>query len=115
MTERTANPLHEDNRHAWNAATAAHQRHRGDELEFFRAGGCKLYPEELELRGPLADRRLAHLQCTAGQDSVSLARRGARVTGVDFSDTAIAAATALAAALAVPATFVRADVYAWLS
>ena len=115
MTERTTNPLHEDNRQAWNAATAAHQRHRGDELEFFRGGGSTLYPEELELLGPLADRRLVHLQCNAGQDSISLARLGARVTGVDFSDTAITAATALAGALAVPATFVSADVYQWLS
>ncbi len=46
-----------------------------------------LFAEELELLGPLTDRRLVHLQCNAGQDSISLALRGATVTGVDISDT----------------------------
>jgi SAM-dependent methyltransferase len=107
--------LHEENRRAWNAATAAHQRHRGDEAAFFRAGGCTLYPEELALLGELTGRRVAHLQCNAGQDTISLARRGARVTGVDISDTAIAAATALGGTLEASATFVRADIYDWFS
>jgi len=107
--------LHEENRRAWNAATAVHQKHRGDEVAFFRAGGCTLYPEELALLGELEGRRVAHLQCNAGQDTISLARRGARVTGVDISDTAIAAATELGAKLEASATFVRADIYDWFS
>lgn len=36
-------PLHEQNRRAWNEATAIHQRHRGDLAAFFRAGGSTLH------------------------------------------------------------------------
>lgn len=107
--------LHEDNRIAWNAATAAHNSHKLDQAAFLRAGGTTLFPEELELLGDLDGRALLHLQCNAGQDSLSLARLGARVTGVDISDEAIAFATALSADSGIPATFVRSDVYDWLA
>jgi SAM-dependent methyltransferase len=55
-----------------------------------------------------------HLQCNAGQDTLSLAQLGAEVTGVDISDEAIAFASRLSAESGVNATFVRADVYDWL-
>ena len=52
-----------------------------------------------------------HLQCHIGTDTVSLARLGARMTGLDFSAPAIEAARRLAASAGVEAEFVRADVY----
>ncbi len=106
--------LHEENRLAWNAATAAHNRHKSDQAGFLRAGGQTLFPEELELLGELSGQTLLHLQCNAGQDTLSLAQRGARVTGVDISDTAIEFARELSSASGIPATFARADVYDWL-
>jgi SAM-dependent methyltransferase len=106
--------LHEQNRKSWNHATAAHNSHKGDQAAFLRGGGSTLFPEELELLGDLAHQRLVHLQCNAGQDSLSLAACGATVTGVDISDEAIAFATQLAADSGIPATFERADVYDWL-
>lgn len=106
--------LHEQNRLSWNAATVAHNSHKGDQAAFFRAGGDTLFPEEVELLGDLAGRDLLHLQCNAGQDTLSLARRGARVTGVDISDEAIRFARQLSAASGVDARFERADVYGWL-
>lgn len=108
------NPLHEQNRRSWNHATIAHNSHKGDQAAFLRDGGSTLFPEEFELLGTLADRRLVHLQCNAGQDSLSLAARGARVTGVDISDTAIDVARELSADSRIPATFVRSDVYDFL-
>ena len=81
--------LHEANRLSWNAATRAHNSHKADQAAFFRNGGSTLYPEELQLLGHLDGLRLLHLQCNAGQDSLSLARLGARVTGVDIADSAI--------------------------
>jgi SAM-dependent methyltransferase len=105
--------LHDLNRRSWNAATKAHNSHKGDQAAFFRAGGSTLFPEELELLGPLEGRRLVHLQCNAGQDTLSLARLGARVTGVDISDEAIAFARQLARETGIPADFVRADIYDW--
>ena len=106
--------LHEQNRRSWNAATAAHNAHKRDQAAFLRGGGSTLFPEELELLGALSGRTLLHLQCNAGQDSLSLARMGARVTGVDFSDEAIAFAQMLSQESGIAAHFERADVYDWL-
>ncbi len=84
------NDLHEANRLSWNAATRAHNSHKLDQAGFLRRGGTTLFPEELALLGDVRGLRIAHLQCNAGQDSLSLAARGALVTGVDISDEAIA-------------------------
>jgi SAM-dependent methyltransferase len=105
---------HEDNRWAWNAATSAHNSHKADQAKFLREGGSTLYPEEIELLGDISGLSLVHLQCNAGQDSLSLAARGANVTGVDISDTAIEFARKLSAETGIPATFHRCDVYDWL-
>ena len=107
--------LHEDNRLAWDAATLAHNSHKADQATFLREGGSTLFDTELALLGDIAGKSLVHLQCNAGQDSLSLARLGATVTGVDISDEAIAFARQLSADSGIPATFVRADVYDWLA
>lgn len=108
------NDLHEANRLSWNAATRAHNSHKLDQAGFLRRGGTTLFPEELALLGDVRGLRIAHLQCNAGQDSLSLAARGALVTGVDISDEAITFARRLAADSGIAADFVRADVYDWL-
>lgn len=105
--------LHQANRRSWNAATVAHNSHKGDQAAFFLAGGSTLFPEERQLLGDVAGRDLLHLQCNAGQDSLSLAQLGARVTGVDISDEAIAFAQQLSRDSGVAARFERADLYAW--
>jgi SAM-dependent methyltransferase len=107
--------LHEANRQAWNEATKAHNSHKADQAAFLRNGGSTLFPEELELLGDLRGKTLLHLQCNAGQDTLSLARLGATVTGVDISDEAIGFARRLSDEAGVPATFHRADVYDWLA
>jgi SAM-dependent methyltransferase len=53
-----------------------------------------------------------HVQCHIGTDTVSLARLGARTTGVDFSPGALAVARDLAAASGVGVTFVESELYA---
>jgi SAM-dependent methyltransferase len=106
--------LHEENRLSWNEATKAHNSHKGDQAKFFREGGSTLFPEEMELLGDITGLSLLHLQCNAGQDTLSLAKLGAIVTGVDISDEAIAFAQKLSEDSGIPATFHRADVYDWL-
>jgi SAM-dependent methyltransferase len=106
--------LHEENRLTWNAATDAHNSHKRDQATFFREGGMTLFPEEIELLGDVAGLSLLHLQCNAGQDTLSLALRGAVVTGVDISDTAISFARWLSAEARIPASFHRRDIYDWL-
>lgn len=107
--------LHEANRRSWNVATAAHNAHKPGQAAFLRDGGSTLFPEELELLGELRGRELLHLLCNSGQDSLGLARLGARVTGVDISDEAVACARGLSAATGLPAEFVRAEVCEWLA
>ena len=106
--------LHEQNRRSWNVATRAHNSHKRDQAAFLRGGGSTLFAEERELVGELSGRTLLHLCCNAGQDTLSLARLGARVTGVDFSDEAVAFAERLSAESGIAGRFERADVYDWL-
>ncbi len=106
--------IHEANRLSWNAATAAHNSHKGDQAAWLRAGGSTLFPEERGLLGELAGRTLLHLQCNAGQDTLSLAALGAAATGVDISDEAVEFARRLSAESGIAAEFERADVYDWL-
>ena len=107
--------LRAQNRRSWNAVVTAHDSHRGDLAGFLGAGGSTLFPEEVRLLGVLSDRTVAHLQCNSGGDSLSLARLGARVTGVDLSDEAVHAARSLSERSGIPASFVRDDVYDWLA
>ncbi|MCA5922218.1 class I SAM-dependent methyltransferase [Curtobacterium oceanosedimentum] len=58
----------------------------------------------------LAGLDVCHLQCHIGTDTVSLAREGARLTGVDFSPAALASAAGLAARLGLDVTWVETDV-----
>ncbi|AKU90799.1 class I SAM-dependent methyltransferase [Vulgatibacter incomptus] len=101
-------------RRSWNAATRNHNAHKGDQISFLRSGGDVLFPEEVELLGDLRGKRLVHLQCNAGQDTLCLARRGAEVVGVDLSDEAIGFARSLAAGSEIPARFEEAEVVSWL-
>ncbi|PKN54581.1 MAG: class I SAM-dependent methyltransferase [Deltaproteobacteria bacterium HGW-Deltaproteobacteria-14] len=103
-----------DTRQSWNVATRHHNAHKGDQAAFLRAGGEVLFDEELALLGDLAGKRLVHLQCNSGQDTLCLARRGAVATGVDFSDEAIAFARGLSAATGIAADFELSEVVAWL-
>ena len=106
--------LREQNRLSWNGAVGAHDSHRGDLVGYLRGGGSTLFPEELELLGDLKGKTLVHLQCNSGGDSLSLALRGATITGVDISEEAVSSARRLSAEAGISAGFERADVYDWL-
>lgn len=107
--------IHEANRLSWNAATAVHNAHKRDQAAFLRGGGSTLFPEEKELLGELRGKRLVHLQCNSGQDTLSLAALGAEVTGVDISDEAIDFARRLSADSGLPGAFARADLFDWFA
>ena len=105
----------EATRRSWNHATRNHNAHKGDQARALREGQELLFSEELALLGELAGKRLVHLQCNAGQDSLCLARRGAIVTGVDLSDEAIAFARELSRESGIDARFVEAEVCGWMA
>ena len=66
---------------------------------------------DLPRLGDVSGVRGVHLQCHIGTDTVSLARLGASMVGLDFSEPAVQAATNLAQAIGADATFVQSDVY----
>ena len=101
----------EKNRLSWNNRVEAHLKSDFYDLEGFMEGKSSLKSIELGLLGDISGKKVLHLQCHFGQDSISLARMGARVTGVDLSDASIEAAKALAAAAGQEVRFICCDVY----
>lgn len=99
------------NRQNWNERTLVHIDSDFYELEAFRNGKNILRQLELEEVGEVRGKSLLHLQCHFGMDTLSWARRGAKVTGVDFADAAIDQARKLAKELDIPAQFILSDVY----
>ncbi len=61
--------------------------------------------------GDISGLRGVHLQCHIGTDTVSLARLGAHMTGVDFSEASLDVARGLAADAGADVDFVHAQVY----
>jgi SAM-dependent methyltransferase len=70
---------------------------------------------DLDRLGDVSGLRVAHLQCHIGTDTLSLARLGALVTGLDFSPVALAEARALVAETGDAVDFVESDVYSALA
>src|SRR6266699_7088150 len=95
----------------WNEAATVHSQGEGYDLATFKAGKTKLHPLELAEVGDVAGKRLLHLQCHFGMDTLSWARLGAKVTGIDFSDKAIAIAQSLSQELNLDATFICTDIH----
>lgn len=99
------------NKALWNDKVAHHVSSDFYNMAAFLAGKTSLNPVELELLGDVSGKRILHLQCHFGQDTLSLARMGAEVTGVDFSDAAINYARQLATDHNLNATFICCDLY----
>jgi SAM-dependent methyltransferase len=105
---RTVNKASWDERVPAHAASADYALDRfRDDPEFL----SHVVRFDLPLLGSVDGLRGVHLQCHIGTDTVSLARLGARMTGVDFSRAAVAQARAFAASLGEPVEFVESDVY----
>lgn len=101
----------EINKQSWNSRVEYHVDSEFYNLESFLKGESSLNPIELELLGDVKGKNILHLQCHFGQDTISLARMGAKVTGVDLSDKAIDKACELAKQCSVLADFVCCDIY----
>jgi SAM-dependent methyltransferase len=100
-----------ENRKLWDELVRVNAGSKMYDLPSFKAGKCTLDPIELEEVGDVVGKTLLHLQCHFGQDSMSWARLGAKVTGVDFSPKAIDLARSLARELALDVRFVCSDIY----
>src|SRR5262245_49773687 len=100
------------NRRLWNSWTRVHRDSAFYDVAGFLAGRDPLSWIETEELGDVAGKRFLHLQCHFGVDTLGWARRGARVTGVDFSPEAIATARRLSERASLDATFVESNIYA---
>jgi SAM-dependent methyltransferase len=99
------------NRDHWDAAARIHTAGNMYGIEDFKAGACRLHRVEVEEVGDVRSKSLLHLQCHFGIDTLSWARRGAKVTGVDFSPVAIDAAKKLSAESGVPGKFICCNLF----
>ena len=108
------NEHHAVNRTLWNEITPVHAASDFYDVEGFLAGRSTLGAVERAAVGNVAGKRLLHLQCHFGLDTLSWARLGAAVVGLDFSNVAVARARDLArrAGLDDRARFVEGDVTA---
>jgi len=99
------------NRDWWDERAPLHvtsEFYRIDEL--IKGASCldDFEEEELTSRG---GESLLHLQCHLGTDTISWARRGFDVTGLDFSQPALVEAARLGKACGITAQWVTSDVY----
>lgn len=98
------------NRDTWNQKVTIHAESEFYNMDGFLAGETSLNQYELEALGAIKGKKLLHLQCHFGQDTLSFARMGAICTGVDLSDEGIVLAKKLNKQLALDATFIRCNV-----
>ena len=101
----------EVNREMWDERVPIHVASELYDVEAFVAGRSSLRPFELAELPDVRGRTLVHPQCHFGEDTLSWARLGAHVTGLDFSGPAVVAARELAARCELEAEFVEANVY----
>lgn len=101
----------EINRQSWNNKVDIHFKSAFYDVASFVSGKNSLNSIELNILGDISGKSILHLQCHFGQDSISLQRLGAQVTGVDLSDKAIDCAKELAIQTNTNAQFICCDIY----
>src|SRR5205085_11509101 len=103
-----ADPVEMNGRN-WDERAAIHARDSNGDymLDQFRAGEDALTAIEAAELGDILGKRVLHLQCHIGRDTLCLARRGAVVTGLDFSPAAIKIARRLAEETGLNAAFIE--------
>ena len=99
------------NKASWNRKVDFHVQSEFYNVEGFLKGKSSLNSIELNLLGDIKNKKVLHLQCHFGQDTLSLARLGAKATGVDLSDKAIEVAKELSLKDRAEATFICCNVY----
>jgi len=101
----------EANRDLWDGWARLHAESPFYRTDAFKAGESVLKQVEVAELGDVAGKSLLHLQCHFGLDTLSWARLGARVTGVDFSEEAISLARRLSQETGVSGRFIRSNIY----
>ncbi len=101
---------HERNREMWNEIVDVHLHHSSYRVKEFLDGGSTLKTLEQSELGDVRGKTLLHLMCQFGLDTLSWARKGAIVTGVDIADQSIIRANELKTKAGLEsARFIRSD------
>lgn len=111
MTPENYTAYFEANKDGWNKRTQIHKDSTFYDLQGFKNGKSSLNKVEMEELGDVKGKSILHLQCHFGMDTLSLAKLGADVTGVDMSDKAIELAINLSRETGIAAKFVCCNVY----
>ena len=101
----------EANRRRWNELVDIHTKSGGYDVNGFLKGKSSLHSIELEALPDVEGKTLLHLQCHFGMDTLSWARRGAVVTGIDFSDKGVEMARLLAEKTGLTARWINCNLY----
>jgi SAM-dependent methyltransferase len=102
------------NRASWDERAPAHAASPGYAVERFASDPgylSEVVRFDRPRLGDIAGLRGVHLQCHIGTDTVSLARLGADMTGLDFSPASLAQARRIAGLAGADVRFVEAEVY----
>jgi len=109
--DRVMDEYAKTNREHWNELASINVKSDFYDVEGFKKGNLSLLPIERGELGDVTGKSLLHLQCHFGLDTLSWARLGAKVTGVDFSDKSIDLARAIARETGIESEFLCSDVY----
>ena len=101
------------NKELWDEFAKIHYENEseGYDVKSFLEGQTTLKPYELREVGDANGKTLLHLQCHFGLDTLSWAREGAIVTGIDISSYGIRLAKQLAERAKLEATFIESNLY----
>jgi SAM-dependent methyltransferase len=110
-TKMTMDEYRQANLELWNEWVEINARSEMYALDQFKMGKNALHSLEIGEVGEVGGKTLLHLQCHFGMDTLSWARLGAQVTGIDFSDGGIRLASSLSRDLGIPARFLCCDLY----
>ncbi len=95
----------------WNELVEVNAKSKFYNLDGFKSGKSSLFPIELKEIGDVEGKTLLHLQCHFGMDTLSFARMGAKVTGVDFSEKSIELARKLSMESGIKAEFIHSNIF----
>jgi len=101
----------ETNRKLWDALTEINAASEFYNVVGFKAGENRFDEIEREGVGDIDGKSVLHLQCHFGMTTLSFAREGAQVTGVDFSPKAMALARSLSEETGIPGRFIETNIY----
>lgn len=99
------------NKKWWDDVTPIHAKSKLYNLKEFKKTKNSLYPVETKELTDVRGKKLLHLMCHFGMDTISWAHKGAEVTGVDLSEESIRLAERLSKETKVPARFICSDIY----